>query len=224
MVAEALAGHDGAGEGVVVAEEAVDEGNIAGGEGVPYFGGADVDMVFLEGVFLLDEEVVLLAQGEEMVEVALAIVTEAMVVADNEAANAETADEDAKNEVGVGEAGEVEGEGEDDKMVDAEAGKAVDFFVEGGEEPGFLFAGVEDFAGMGLEGDNDGLSADGSGFALEVADDAEVAEVYAVETTDGDHRVLDAGVFNSVMNFHVCCFVLSGTKVIYTRFIITFEV
>ena len=62
------------------------------------------------------------------------------------------------------------------------------------------------------------------GFALEVADDAEVAKVYAVETADGDHRVLDAGIFNSVMNFHVCCFVLSGTKVIYTRFIITFGV
>ena len=60
------------------------------------------------------------------------------------------------------------------------------------------------------------------GFALEVTDDAEVAEVYAVETADGDHRVLDVGIFNSVMNFHARCFDLSGTKVIYTRFITTF--
>ena len=222
MVAEALAGDDGAGEGVVVAEEAVDEGDVAGGEGVAYFRGTDVDVVLLEGAFLLDEEVVLLSQGLEVVEVALAVVAEVVVVADDEAADAEAANEDADDEVGVGEAGEVEGEGEDDEVVDTETGEAVYFFVEGGEESGFLFGGLEDFAGVGFEADDDGLAADGGGFALEVTDDAEVAEVYAVETADGDHRVLDVGIFNSVMNFHARCFDLSGTKVIYTRFITTF--
>ena len=83
---------------------------------------------------------------------------------------------------------EVFGEGDDGDVLDAGGGEELEFARQRSDE-GLRVFGSQDAAGVGIEGDGEGLSAEEARAVDDFRDDRLMAEVDAVEVADGgDYR------------------------------------
>jgi hypothetical protein len=134
----------------------------------------------------LGGEVVLLTELAQQRDVALGLVPEPEVLADDDVRRVQPVDQDLADELVRRRLRQLEGEREDGDRVGAEALQQLDP-VPGRGEQRRMGARPDDLVGMRVEGDDHRAQAAAAGLRHRGADDPLMAAVHAVEHPDGDH-------------------------------------
>ena len=191
-------GH-GAAHLVVAPEQGAHVPDLAGLDHVPDAGGGNDGPVDDDRFQALHGKAVLLTQGRQEFEIALAPLAEGIVVADDQMLEVQSADQDVAHEGSGLLGGQFPGEGQDHGHLDAAYGEAFELLVEHGDGRRRGMAG-EHIAGVGIEGQGHGGQRGGGGPVAHALQQLGVPHVHAVEIANGQAdagkdvlEVLDAG-------------------------------